>query len=185
MKTRGTRGGIVLTLEASDSAQSIRQVIGENRDLFAGKVLFEVAERVEWAVVQAASEAVAAAGGRVLELRPPGATTNRTETVIVARTLRSGSRVDSAGAVVVIGDVNAGAEIVAEGDIIVLGTLRGLAHAGAGGNERAIIWAQAILSPQLRIGHSLAQAGEGVKGGSGPEVAHLVDGRIVLRPWER
>jgi septum site-determining protein MinC len=186
MKTRGTRGGIVLTLEASDSAESIRQVVSENRDLFTGKVLFEVAERVEWAVVQAAGEAVAAAGGRVLELRPPGAVAaNRAETVIVARTLRSGSRVDSAGAVVVIGDVNAGAEIVAEGDIIVLGTLRGLAHAGAGGNERAIIWAQAILSPQLRIGHSLAQAGEGVKGSSGPEVAHLVDGQIVLRPWER
>lgn len=185
MKTRGTRGGIVLTLEEGDTAESIRQVIGENRDVFKGQVFLEPVARLPWPVLIAASEAVVEAGGQVVELRPPGATARQKGgTVIVARTVRSGGRVDSSGSVIVIGDVNAGAEIVAEDDIIVLGTLRGLAHAGASGNERAFIWAQSIMAPQLRIGAALAQAGTGVKGWSGPEIAHLENGQIVLKPWD-
>ena len=47
---------------------------------------------------------------------------------------------------------------------------------GANGNEKAIIWAQQILSKQLRIGNALAQAGEEVKAAFGPEVAQLHEG---------
>jgi septum site-determining protein MinC len=107
----------------------------------------------------------------------------RGETVIIGRTVRSGGHVESSGSVVVLGDVNAGAEIMANDDIIVLGTLRGVAHAGVGGNEKAVVWAQRILAPQLRIGNALAQAGESEGRTAGPEVAHLRDGQIVLRPW--
>lgn len=186
MKTRGTRGGIILNLDAQDTPESLEPVLRDNQELFAGKVFLEVAERLSWDVVQAVSAKIAEMGGQVLELRPPGAVMQaRGETVIIARTVRSGGRVESTGSVVVLGDVNAGAEIIAEDDIIVVGTLRGLAHAGAGGNERAVIWAQAILSPQLRIGAALAQAGEGNRATSGPEVAHLKEGQIVLQPWER
>ena len=68
--------------------------------------------------------------------------------------------------------------------IIVVGVLRGLAHAGAGGNEKAVIWAERILSPQLRIGGALAQAGgDDAAAVAGPEVAHLKGGAIVIRPW--
>jgi septum site-determining protein MinC len=84
---------------------------------------------------------------------------------------------------VILGDVNAGAEILAADDIIVIGTLRGLAHAGANGNDKAVVWAQRIRSPQLRIGHAVAQA-DGGGAAEGPEVAHLVDGQIVVRPWQ-
>ena len=64
-----------------------------------------------------------------------------------------------------------------------LGTLRGVAHAGAAGNEKAVIWAERILSPQLRIGGALAQSAGDETGVKGPEVAHLRDGAIVIRPW--
>jgi len=40
---------------------------------------------------------------------------------------------------VVLGDVNPGAEVVAGGDIIVLGALRGVAHAGAMGDEDTVV----------------------------------------------
>ena len=50
-----------------------------------------------------------------------------------------------------LGDVNGGAEVIAEDNIIVLGNLRGMAHAGAKGNEKAIIAAHMIDSPQIRI----------------------------------
>ena len=65
--------------------------------------------------------------------------------------LRSGNRIEFEGSVVVLGDINAGAEVIAEDNIIVLGTIRGLAHAGAKGNKRAIIAANSIEAPQIRI----------------------------------
>lgn len=65
--------------------------------------------------------------------------------------LRSGNRVEFEGTVVVLGDINAGAEVIAEDHIIVLGAIRGLAHAGAKGNKRAIIAANSIEAPQIRI----------------------------------
>ena len=91
---------------------------------------------------------------------------------------------ESTGSVVILGDVNAGAEILANDDIIVIGTLRGLAHAGAGGNDKAVIWAQRIASPQLRIGSALAQADDEPDAARGPEIAHRRDGQIVVRPWQ-
>ena len=65
--------------------------------------------------------------------------------------LRSGNRVEFEGSVVILGDINAGAEVIAEDHIIVLGTIRGLAHAGAKGNKKAIIAANSIDAPQIRI----------------------------------
>ena len=52
----------------------------------------------------------------------------------------------------IIGDVNDGAEVIAEDNIVVLGALRGMAHAGAKGNNEAVIAARIIDSPQIRIG---------------------------------
>lgn len=65
--------------------------------------------------------------------------------------LRSGQKIEFEGSVVIIGDVNVGAEVIAGDNIIVTGMLRGLAHAGANGNKKAIIAANSIEGPQLRI----------------------------------
>lgn len=184
MKARGIRGGILLSLEEADTRESLEATLASHGELLQGRVAFEVAGKVPFELVERAAEAVRQAGGSVTDARPPTAVMQaRGETVIVARTVRSGGRIESTGSVVVLGDVNAGAEIIANDDIIVVGTLRGLAHAGAGGNDKAVVWAERILSPQLRIGSAVAQAGEDTKAGDGPEVAHLKDGVIVLRPW--
>ena len=186
MKTRGTRSGIVVSLEAEDTPAALEGALASQRDLLGGKVFIEVGGRVPWANVESVLSAVKEAEGDVIEVRPPSAVVQaKGETVIVARTVRSGARVESSGSIIVIGDVNAGSELIAEDDIIVLGALRGVAHAGAAGNENAIVWAQQLLSKQLRIGNALAQAGEGGKTAAGPEVAQLHEGQIMLRPWER
>ena len=184
MKTRGTRSGILLSLDAKDTPETVAQ-LGAS-ELLAGRVFVELAERTPWATLKAVESLVERAGGTLAEVRPPSAVVQaRGETQIVARTVRSGGRVESRGSAIVIGDVNAGAEIIAEDDIIVLGTLRGVAHAGVGGNEAAFIWAQQVKSKQLRIAGALAQAGGDSKTVSGPEVAQLHNGQIILRPWDR
>lgn len=65
--------------------------------------------------------------------------------------LRSGQKIEFEGSLVIVGDVNSGAEVIASDNIVVIGTLRGLAHAGAQGNKKAIIAANSIEGPQLRI----------------------------------
>lgn len=73
------------------------------------------------------------------------------ETIFSKGSLRSGQKLEDEGSIVIIGDVNAGAEVMAGENIIVLGELRGLAHAGAKGNKQAIIAANRIDCPQIRI----------------------------------
>ena len=65
--------------------------------------------------------------------------------------LRSGNRLRRKEHVLVIGDVNPGAEVISDGDVLVWGRLRGIVHAGAGGNVRAIVAALDMEPTQLRI----------------------------------
>ena len=76
---------------------------------------------------------------------------NNSETMYHKGSLRSGQKIEFEGSLVVLGDVNAGAEVIAGENIVVLGVLRGLAHAGAKGNKKAIIASNLIDSPQIRI----------------------------------
>ena len=73
------------------------------------------------------------------------------ETKFHRGSVRSGQKVEFEGSLVILGDVNGGAEVIAGENIVVLGHLRGLAHAGAKGNKKAIIAAQEIECPQIRI----------------------------------
>ncbi len=73
------------------------------------------------------------------------------ETKFHRGSLRSGQRLEDEGSVVILGDVNSGAEVIAADNIVVLGTLRGLAHAGAKGNTKAIIAAGKLDTVQIRI----------------------------------
>ncbi|MBI3763082.1 MAG: septum site-determining protein MinC [Chloroflexi bacterium] len=104
------------------------------------------------------------------------------EAMFVRRTLRSGRAVHHPGHVIVVGDVNAGAEIVAGGDVVVWGKVRGVVHAGANGDENAIICALDLAPTQLRIAGHIAISPER-KGQPTPEVARIRDGRIVAEPW--
>lgn len=73
------------------------------------------------------------------------------ETKFHRGSIRSGQRMEEEGSIVILGDVNSGAEIIAADNIVILGTLRGLAHAGAKGNRKAIIAAGKLDTVQLRI----------------------------------
>lgn len=119
------------------------------------------------------------AGGRGEEL--PRAPVPREEPpLVVSRTLRSGQAVRHRGDVIILGDVNPGAEVVAAGHIIVLGTLRGVAHAGATGDETAFVMALRLQPSQLRIAHKVGRPPEGQPAPQEPEVARIVDGQIVI-----
>ncbi len=104
--------------------------------------------------------------------------------LVARRTLRSGQQLRHPGSIAVIGDVNPGAEIVAGGDIIVWGKLRGTAHAGAMGNENAIVCALDLAPTQLRIAQYIARSPEGRRRKSLPEVARVRNGQIVAESWE-
>ncbi len=102
--------------------------------------------------------------------------------LLVSHTLRSGRTVRYAGHIVVMGDVNPGAEIVATGNIVVWGRLRGVAHAGADGDERAVVCALDLQPTQLRIAGKIATA-PGPAGQPQPEIARVRDDRIVAERW--
>ncbi|HEU0022259.1 MAG TPA: septum site-determining protein MinC, partial [Dehalococcoidia bacterium] len=74
------------------------------------------------------------------------------EALLIKTTCRSGEVIRYPGDVVVLADVNPGAEIIADGDILVFGNLRGLAHAGAGGDIQATIIALSLDTHRLQIG---------------------------------
>jgi septum site-determining protein MinC len=101
----------------------------------------------------------------------------------VQQTVRSGQKIVYEGNVVIMGEVNPGAEILAGGSVVVWGRLRGVVHAGAQGNEQAVVCALELSPTQLRIAGEIAISPER-KGKSRPEIARLKDGRLVAEPWQ-
>lgn len=102
--------------------------------------------------------------------------------ILVQRTLRSGYSLQNPGHVVIVGDVNPGAQIISGGDVIVWGHLRGMVHAGAGGNEAAVICALDLAPTQLRIAGVIALTPQR-RGKSQPEMARIVNGQVTAEPW--
>lgn len=101
------------------------------------------------------------------------------------RTLRSGQKVHHPGHVAIIGDVNPGAEIIAGGHVIVWGRLQGLVHAGATGDDSAVVCALDLSPTQLRIGGHIARPPEEKRRRKvHPEMAQVSEGRIVAEAWD-
>ena len=105
------------------------------------------------------------------------------QTVLVERTLRSGQSVFYTGNVVILGDVNPGAQVTATGDVIVVGALRGTVHAGAGGNEKAMVIAFRFEPAQLRIANHISRPPEGMISSGQPEVARIKHGMVTIEPF--
>lgn len=102
------------------------------------------------------------------------------QTVLIQRTLRSGQSIFYPGNVVVLGDVNPGAQVTATGDVVVVGALRGTVHAGAGGNEAAVVVAFRLEPTQLRIANHVSRPPVGMIPAGQPEVARIKDGVINI-----
>lgn len=178
-----------------------RNQLSELVDLFASH------EQVLWTVLAEADATREVAQGLGLATRVPGSQTDLegrplssspnaspTDTqapsqtggaIFLKETLRSGRSVFHEGAVVVMGDVNPGAEIIAAGDVIVWGRLRGLVHAGALGDETAVICALSLNPTQLRIADQIAISPNGSKHKPEPEKVSIRDGQIVAESWQQ
>lgn len=106
------------------------------------------------------------------------------DTKFIRATIRSGQRIKFKGNMVIIGDVNPGGEVVAEGNILVMGALRGLAHAGSSGNEKAFVAAFSLQPTQLRIADVIGRSpdNEPIKP-MGPELALIKKGAVVIEPY--
>jgi septum site-determining protein MinC len=122
----------------------------------------------------------------VLALRPPPIDPEErgTDGVLIKRTLRNGRTIHSDGHVIVLGDVNAGAMIIAAGDVIVWGRLRGTVHAGAKGDESAVVCALYLAPTQLRIAGYITISPEDKRRRPKPEKAMVRNGRIEAVGWE-
>ncbi len=172
----------------------------ENRELGAaalGRLRDDLAERQVnlWAVLSTAPQTRSAAAdlGLALELTrtsaravpedvPADTTLDGEQAVLIRRTLRSGHTIHFPGHVTVVGDVNPGAEIVAGGNILVWGRLRGVVHAGAAGDETAVVCALDLAPTQLRIASRIAVSPDR-RGRPQPEIARIREGQLVAEKW--
>lgn len=94
--------------------------------------------------------------------------------------LTRGNVLESEASIVVIGNVEQGARVIARGNVIILGALHGSVHAGAGGNDEAVIAALEMAPSLLRIGNFQTTSKEkGKRLGRGPMVAS-VSGESIL-----
>lgn len=103
--------------------------------------------------------------------------------ILWQETLRSGQSINHDGHVIVLGDVNPGAQVIATGNVVVWGRLRGLVHAGAGGNRDALICALELVPTQLRIADQIAIPPADRPRHPRPEMAAIRDDQIVAQPW--
>lgn len=191
--------------------QGSRVAIEVGARLFTPDQLSELQDRLTqhelelWAVLADHGETREAARQLGLATRLPGSQTDldgnalpaATETTLAQRefapgpgglllkeTIRSGRSVYHEGHVVIIGDVNPGAEVIAGGDVVVWGRLRGLVHAGALGDETAVICALILAPTQLRIADQIAIPPDDNQTTPTPEQALIRSGQIVAVPWQ-
>lgn len=225
VRIKGIRGGLLVTLEASDEWQTaqeqlLERIKGQGEFFRGAEITLQVGDRVLdnedirklkdklaahdvklQALLGTSPETLRAARRNNLETEPPdmdvtgeyprdfeelppiNSNEDTAEAVLFKSTLRSGRVIRHVGHVIVIGDVNPGAQIIAGGDIVVWGRMRGTVHAGANGDEKAVVCALDMRPTQLRIANHVAIAPDDGKRRPNPEVASVEDGQIIAREW--
>ncbi|MDE7299048.1 MAG: septum site-determining protein MinC [Lachnospiraceae bacterium] len=119
--------------------------------------------------------------------------------------LRSGQALTFETSVIILGDIHPGASVTSTGNIVVLGSLQGQAFAGAGGNEKAFVFAIDMAPVMIRIADYLARSADsgrpaensrffGKQEKEDPkkaeesrkmQIAFLEDGQICLEPLNK
>jgi len=79
------------------------------------------------------------------------------ELKVITAIVRAGQEIEYDGDLLLLGDVHPGGIIRCTGDIYVLGALKGVAHAGIKGREKAIISASLLRPTQMKIADYLSQ----------------------------
>jgi len=102
--------------------------------------------------------------------------------VSVASIVRSGQVLEVPGDLLLIGDVNPGGKVVAGGNIFIMGSLKGIAHAGVNGNEKAIVTASVMKPTQLRISSLITRSPDEYPGGEKREMecAYVDNSEIMI-----
>ena len=108
-------------------------------------------------------------------------------TKYIKQTIRSGQVINYEGNIVIIGDCHPGCEMTACGDITVWGILSGIAHAGAGGNQKARVRALKMNAIQLRIANCYSRRPDSLNtvyiektNSYTPEEARVINNEIVV-----
>ncbi|MDW0112374.1 septum site-determining protein MinC [Sporosarcina saromensis] len=161
---KGTKDGLVLRLDDkcaySDMLAELRNKVSENSLDGLAEVKIHIGNRycneeelkeimnvvhesphLQVSKIQSEVISIEESNRKILE--------NQSETFIGI--VRSGQVVKADGDLVVIGDVNPNGRVVAAGSIYILGRLKGIAHAGANGNEEAVIAASWLEATHLMI----------------------------------
>lgn len=155
-------------------------------------ILREFNLEIQWVVTQRRQTAVAAASaGYSVDQTPPqpqllsAAPAAEPSPLVLKNTLRSGTEVRHPGDVILLGDVNPGSKIIADGDIVIWGTLRGTAHAGAAGNQEAVIMILRLGACQIRIADRVARVPAENSDPGHPEIAHITPAGICLTAFRQ
>ena len=144
-----------------------------------------------WAVLSQNERTVRTARSYGIITRLPKESENTTteridpekKAMFIQRTLSSGQKLHYAGHITLIGDVNFGAEVIAGGNIVVWGQISGIAHAGAFGDEYAVVCALDLQPSQLRIAGLTRRTPDGSIKTPKPEQAYIKDGDIIAEAW--
>ena len=99
--------------------------------------------------------------------------------ILVRKTLSPGTKIVHPNHITIIGNVHPGAEIVAGGDVVVWGYLRGAVHAGANGDDGAIVCALDFSPTHLQIAGNSANL-MNQSGLSASKIAYVENGRVVI-----
>jgi len=104
--------------------------------------------------------------------------------LLIRKNIRNGQSIQYEGHIVILGNVHRGAEVIAGGNILVMGSLKGVAHAGANGNNKAIIMAYSLQPTQLRIANYISRSSTNFTKTSKPELAYLSGKQIIVEEYD-
>lgn len=109
-------------------------------------------------------------------------------------TLRSGQQIESETSMILLGDVNPGAKVVSKGNIVVLGALKGIAYAGASGDDTCFVAALEMDPVQIKIGDYIGRSADKKEPHKGafrrrtreeasiPQIATVYEKQILIEP---
>jgi septum site-determining protein MinC len=161
----------------------LRDILAEKGVILAGVSSLSLVTREAAKSLGLKTELASSMIKRSSKIKPLDTVLQGEPAVMIHRTMRSGFKVAYHGHVVVLGDVNPGAEIIASGCVVVWGRLRGTVHAGAEGDEDAVVCALDLSPMQLRIASKVATTPNDEEKPQ-PEIASIKDNQIIAELWQ-
>lgn len=196
---KGTKDGIVLLLDDSCSYEELKKELDEKlsanqttkdeRQLIPVKVDIgnrylsdDQHEEIKELIRQKKNLMVDSIESNVVTKQEAEQLRAENEVVTVARIIRSGQVLEVPGDLLLIGDVNPGGTVMAGGNIYIMGSLKGIAHAGASGNDQAVITASNMQPQQLRISDQINRAPDRIQNNEKREMecAYIDDNHQII-----